>query len=66
MTEDEEREALKVDPGSPMTSKAVQQPSSEEEETLAPSTSIKRPQWFTQTLSDAEEYVEAPRKTFRE
>jgi hypothetical protein len=66
VTEDEEQEALKVEPGSPVTSRAVQQPSGEEEETIAPSTSVRRPRWFTQTLRDAQEYVEAPRSTFRE
>jgi hypothetical protein len=43
-----------------------QQPSSEEEEPLAPSSSIRRPRSFTQTLRDALEYVETPRSTFRE
>jgi hypothetical protein len=61
--EDEEQEALKVEPGSPLTSKAVQQPSSEEE-TVAPSTSVRRSQWFTQTLRNYQEYVEAPESTF--
>jgi hypothetical protein len=42
MTEDEEREALKVNLGSPVISRAIQQPSSEEEETIAPSTSVRR------------------------
>jgi hypothetical protein len=65
MTKDEELEAPKVEPRSPMTSRAVQQPSGEAE-TIAPSTSIKRPQWFTQTFRDAQEYVEALRSTFRE
>jgi hypothetical protein len=47
MTEDEEQEALKVEPRSPTISKAVQQPLGEEEETLAPSTFVRRPRWFT-------------------
>jgi hypothetical protein len=38
-----ELEAPKVEPRSPVISKAVNQPSSEEEEIVAPSTSIKRP-----------------------
>jgi hypothetical protein len=53
MIKDEELEALKVDPRSPLTFRVVQQPLGEEEETVAPSTSVKRPQWFTQTLRDA-------------
>jgi hypothetical protein len=47
-------------------SRAVQQPSGEEGETVAPSTSVRRPRWFTQTLRDAQEHVETPRSTFRE
>lgn len=50
VTEDEEQEAPKVEPGSPKTpatSNSRSQPSSEEEETLAPSSSVRRPQWFT-------------------
>jgi hypothetical protein len=43
MIRDEEQEAPKVEPGSPMISKAVQQPSSEGGEIVVPSTSIKRP-----------------------
>jgi hypothetical protein len=66
VTEDEEQEALKAEPGSPMASSSGQQPSGEEEEPLAPSSSVRRPRWFTQTLRDAQEYVEAPRSTFRE
>ena len=27
---------------------------------------VRKPRWFTQTLRDAQEYVEAPRSTFRE
>lgn len=48
MTKDEEQEAPKVELGSLSTSKALQQPSHKEEERLAPSTFINRPQWFTQ------------------
>jgi hypothetical protein len=69
VTENEEQEAPKVEPGSPKTptiSSSGQQPSGEEEETLAPSSSVRRPRWFTQTLRDAQEYVGAPRSTFRE
>jgi hypothetical protein len=47
-------------------SKAVQQPSGEEGERVAPSTSFTRPRCFTQTLRDAQEYVEIPRSKFRE
>jgi hypothetical protein len=66
VTENEEQEALKVEPGSPKSPSSGQQPSGEEEETLAPSSSVRRPRWFTQTLRDAQEYVGAPRSTFRE
>jgi hypothetical protein len=66
VAEDEEQEASKVEPGSPMISREVQQPSGKEGETVAPSTSVKRPRWFTQTLRDAQEHVETPRSTFRE
>jgi hypothetical protein len=66
VTEDEEQEALKAEPGSPTASSSGQQPSGEEEEPLAPSSSVRRPKWFTQTLRDAQEYVETPRSTFRE
>jgi hypothetical protein len=66
VAEDKKQEASKVEPRSPVISKAVQQPSSEEGEIRAPSTSIKRPQWFSQTLSDAQEHVETPKSTFRE
>jgi hypothetical protein len=52
VTKDEEQEASKVEPRSPMISRGYQ-PSGEERETIAPSTSIRRPQWFTQTLRDA-------------
>jgi hypothetical protein len=47
VTEDEEQEASKVEPRSPVISRVVQQPSGEEGETRAPSTSVKRPRWFT-------------------
>jgi hypothetical protein len=43
VTKDEEQEAPKVEPRSLVTSIAVQQPSGEEEETIAPSTSVRRP-----------------------
>jgi hypothetical protein len=45
MTKDEESEALKVEPRSPVMSKAVQQPSGEEGETVTHSTFVRRPQW---------------------
>jgi hypothetical protein len=51
--EDEEQEASKVEPRSLVISREVQQLSGEEGEIGAPSTSIKRPQWFSQTLRDA-------------
>jgi hypothetical protein len=51
--EDEEQKALKVELGLPVISKATQQPSGEEGEIGPPSTSIRRPQWFSQTLRDA-------------
>jgi hypothetical protein len=41
MTKDAEREALKVEPRSPMISGEIQQPSGEQGKTIAPSTSIK-------------------------
>jgi hypothetical protein len=43
MIEDEEHEALKVEPRSPMTYKVVQQPLGEYEETITPSTYFRRP-----------------------
>jgi hypothetical protein len=49
-----------------VNSTEVQPPSGEEEETITPSTSIRGPQWFTQTLRGAQEYVKALRNTFRE
>jgi hypothetical protein len=66
MVEDEEQEALKVEPRSPIFSKEIQQLSGEQEETRAPSTYVRRPQWFSRTLRDAQEHVETPRSTFRE
>jgi hypothetical protein len=45
--EDEEQEAWKVELGSPVISRAVHQLSGEEGETVAPSTSVRRPCWFT-------------------
>jgi hypothetical protein len=54
MAKDEEQEALKIALGSPVISKVVQQPSGEEGETGAPSTSVRRPRWFSQTLRDAQ------------
>jgi hypothetical protein len=33
---------------------------------LAPSSSVRRPRWFEQTLKDAQEHVEAPKSTFKE
>jgi hypothetical protein len=59
--EDEEQKALNVKPRSPqapMGSSTGQQPLCEEEETLAPSSYVWKPRWFTQTLRDAQEYVE--------
>jgi hypothetical protein len=62
VTKYEEMEVQKVEPGWPMNSKEVQQLVGVEEETIVPSTSIRRPRWFTRTLMDAQE----PRRTFRE
>ena len=45
---------------------AKSQPSREEEEELAPTSSIRRPRWFEQTLRDAREHFDAPRSTFSE
>jgi hypothetical protein len=66
--EDEEHEASKVEPWSPKTQtiSSSGRKTSGEEETLAPSSFISRPPWFTQTLRDAQEYVGAPWRTFRE
>ena len=47
VTKDEEQEASKVDPRSPVVSNSWQQPSGEEE-TLDPSISARRPVWFTE------------------
>jgi hypothetical protein len=66
VTENEEQEASKVEPGSSMISRVGQQPSGEGGEIVAPSTSIRRTRWFTQTLKDAQEHVETPRSTFIE
>jgi hypothetical protein len=66
MIEYEELKALKVNPRSPVTSTEIQQPSSEEEETITPSASITRPQLFNRTLRNYHGYVEAPRRSFRE
>jgi hypothetical protein len=57
---------LKAEPGSPTTSSSGKQPSGEEEGPLTPSSSVRRPQWFTHTLRVAHEYVETPRSTFKE
>jgi hypothetical protein len=62
--EDEEQEAPKGEQRSEASSSGSQ-PSGGEEE-LAPSNSIRRPRWFTQTLKDAQEHVEAPRSIFKE
>jgi hypothetical protein len=64
--DNEEKEALKVDSGSLVISKAIYQPSGEQGQTKSPSTYVKRPRWFSQTLRDAQEHVETPRSTFRE
>jgi hypothetical protein len=66
VTEDEEQEALKVESRSSATSSVGSQPLGEEEERSAPSSSVRRPRWFMQTLRDAQEHVEALRSTFRE
>jgi hypothetical protein len=66
VTEDEEQEAPKVESRSSSTSSAGSQPSGEEEERSTPSSSVRRPRWFMQTLRDAKEHVEAPSSTFRE
>lgn len=55
MIKNEEREAPNVDSWSPKTP-AVSSSGSQhlgEEETLTPSSSVRRPQWFTQILRDA-------------
>jgi hypothetical protein len=36
------------------------------EEELTPSSSVRRPRWFMQTLKDAQEHVEVPMIIFRE
>jgi hypothetical protein len=64
VAEDKEKEALKGEQRSE-TSSVGSQPSGGEEE-LAPSSSVRRPRWFMQTLRDAQEHVEAPRSIFRE
>jgi hypothetical protein len=64
MAEDEEKEAPKGEQCS-KTFSSWSQPSGGEEE-LAPSSPIKRPKWFMQTLKDAQKHVEAPRSTFGE
>jgi hypothetical protein len=48
------------------TSSAGSQTPVEVEEQSSPSTSVRRPRWFEQTLRDAREHVEPPRSTFRE
>jgi hypothetical protein len=48
------------------TSSAGSQTPVEVEEQSTPSTSVRRPRWFEQTLRDAREHVEPPRSTFRE
>jgi hypothetical protein len=63
VTKDEEQEALKVEPRSPVIVNTT--PLGKERETVAPSTSFRRPRWFTQTLREAHEHVETPRSTFR-
>jgi hypothetical protein len=64
--EDEDKEALKVEHGSPMISKVVQKPLVEECDIESPSTYIRRTLWFTHTLRGVEEHVETPRSTFKE
>jgi hypothetical protein len=64
VAEDEEQEAPKGEQRSEASSSGSQ-PSGGEEE-LAPSSSVRRPRWFEQTLKDAQEHVEAPRSTVRE
>jgi hypothetical protein len=65
--ETEEQEAPKVE------ERSTDPQSSDQEEQEAPSTQEatttsgkKRPRWLQQTLKDAQEHVEAPKKTFRE
>jgi hypothetical protein len=65
VTKDKEQEAPKHELGSPTTSSLRQHPLGEEEP-LAPSSSVRRTRWFTQTLRDVQEYIEAPRSTFGE
>jgi hypothetical protein len=64
MAKDKEQEAPKGEQSS-KTSSSRSQPSGGKEE-LAPSSSIRRPNWYELTLMDAQEHVEAPRSTDRE
>jgi hypothetical protein len=43
-----------------------QEASKVEPGSLVPSTSVKRPRWFSQNLRDSQEHVQTPRITFRE
>jgi hypothetical protein len=60
--EDEEQEALKGEQRSEASNSGIQPLGGEE---LAPSSSVRSPKWFTQTLKDAQERVEALRSTVR-
>ena len=53
MIEDEEKEAPKDEPGSPVTSSSEKQPSNVEEEPPNRTSFVRRPRSFTQTLRDA-------------
>jgi hypothetical protein len=66
VAKDEEHESLKVELGSLVISREVQQLSSEEGEMVSPSTYVKRPPWFSKKLRDAQENVESLRSTFKE
>jgi hypothetical protein len=57
VAEDEEQEAPKVETRSPVISRAITQPSSEQRETGTPTTYVKRPRWFSRTLRNAQEHV---------
>jgi hypothetical protein len=63
VAEDEEQEASKGEQSS-YTSSVGSQPSDGKRE-LAPSSFVRRPNWYELTLMDAQEHEEAPRSTDR-
>lgn len=69
---DQELEALKADDTQVSQVTGTQSSEQEEEQKASPTQEIpstsrrRRPRWLDQTLRDAQEHVEAPRKTFRE